>query len=451
MVYHLFFNLKALQRYLKKNGSSFTILITSQSQFLAESSLNFAYAKPAMTKRYTTSSRNLIVLILGTLIAIGPFSIDMYLPGFENVASDFDVDISKVGYTLTSYLIGIALGQLAYGPLMDRFGRRRPLIGGLILFIISSLICAFSWELEILVIARFFMALGGCAGMVASKAMVRDLFEKKQVADVLSTLMLIMGVAPIIAPTVGGLVIGAFDWEAVFFILAGFAVVMLLLITYILPESAKPNKGTSLRPKKILSEYLSILKNREFFIFAMTRGFSLGALLSYVSSAPFIFMTFFGLSEQQFGWVFGSNALGLILGSQINRLALRKFSLFNIALSISVALTLLTFSGLIVSSIVGVHFWIIYPFLFMMLFCIGFQNPNTTALSLDPFTIQAGSASALVGSIGMIFGSIASIAVSQLVTVGVMPLLYLLFTCALCSMLLIFFYKRKMLNSAVKA
>ncbi|MGO4913081.1 multidrug effflux MFS transporter [Leeuwenhoekiella sp. W20_SRS_FM14] len=404
-----------------------------------------------MTKRYTTSSRNLIVLILGTLIAIGPFSIDMYLPGFENVASDFDVDISKVGYTLTSYLIGIALGQLAYGPLMDRFGRRRPLIGGLILFIISSLICAFSWELEILVIARFFMALGGCAGMVASKAMVRDLFEKKQVADVLSTLMLIMGVAPIIAPTVGGLVIGAFDWEAVFFILAGFAVVMLLLITYILPESAKPNKGTSLRPKKILSEYLSILKNREFFIFAMTRGFSLGALLSYVSSAPFIFMTFFGLSEQQFGWVFGSNALGLILGSQINRLALRKFSLFNIALSISVALTLLTFSGLIVSSIVGVHFWIIYPFLFMMLFCIGFQNPNTTALSLDPFTIQAGSASALVGSIGMIFGSIASIAVSQLVTVGVMPLLYLLFTCALCSMLLIFFYKRKMLNSAVKA
>lgn len=402
-----------------------------------------------MAKRYTTSSRNLIVLILGTLIAIGPFSIDMYLPGFENVANDFNVDISKVGYTLTSYLIGIALGQLAYGPLMDRFGRRRPLIGGLTLFIFSSLICAFSWKLEILVTARFFMALGGCAGMVASKAMVRDLFEKKQVADVLSTLMLIMGVAPIIAPTVGGLVIGAFDWEAVFFILAGFAVLMLLLITYILPESAKPNRATSLRPKRILSEYLSILKNREFFIFAMIRGFSLGALLSYVSSAPFIFLSFFGLTEQEFGWVFGSNALGLILGSQINRLALRKFSLFNIAVTISIALTLLTLGGLIISSVVGVQFWIIYPFLFMMLFCIGFQNPNTTALSLDPFTIQAGSASALVGSIGMIFGSVASIAVSQLVTDGVMPLLFILFSCALCSMLLILYYRRRIKREIV--
>ena len=402
-----------------------------------------------MAKRYTTSSRNLIVLILGTLIAIGPFSIDMYLPGFENVANDFNVDISKVGYTLTSYLIGIALGQLAYGPLMDRFGRRRPLIGGLTLFIFSSLICAFSWKLEILVTARFFMALGGCAGMVASKAMVRDLFEKKQVADVLSTLMLIMGVAPIIAPTVGGLVIGAFDWEAVFFILAGFAVLMLLLITYILPESAKPNRATSLRPKRILSEYLSILKNREFFIFAMIRGFSLGALLSYVSSAPFIFLSFFGLTEQEFGWVFGSNALGLILGSQINRLALRKFSLFNIAVTISIALTLLTLGGLIISSVVGVQFWIIYPFLFMMLFCIGFQNPNTTALSLDPFNIQAGSASALVGSIGMIFGSVASIAVSQLVTDGVMPLLFILFSCAFCSMLLILYYRRRIKREIV--
>ena len=404
-----------------------------------------------MTKRFTTSSRNLIVLILGTLIAIGPFSIDMYLPGFANVAKEFDVDISKVGLTLTSYLIGIALGQLAYGPLMDRFGRRRPLIGGLLLFIASSLVCAFSWKLDILIIARFFMALGGCAGMVASKAIVRDLFEKKQVADVLSTLMLIMGVAPIIAPTVGGLVIGAFDWEAVFFILAGFAIVMLLLITYILPESAKPNRATSLRPKKIIREYISILKNREFFIFAVTRGFTLGALLCYVSSAPFIFIEFFGLSEQQFGWVFGSNALGLILGSQINRLALKRFSLFNIAVSVSIGLSLLTLGGLAVSLVFGIHFWIIYPFLFLMLFSIGFQNPNTTALSLDPFTIQAGSASALVGSIGMIFGSIGSILVSQLVTQSVIPLLYLLVGCALCSTFLILYYRYRISKPVLNA
>ncbi|HCQ77024.1 MAG: multidrug effflux MFS transporter [Bacteroidota bacterium] len=393
-----------------------------------------------MTKRFTTSSRNLIILILGTLIAIGPFSIDMYLPGFGNVADDFGVDISKVGLTLTSYLIGIALGQLAYGPLMDRFGRRRPLIGGLILFTVTALLCAFSWNLNILIAARFFMALGGCAGMVASKAIVRDLFEKKQVADVLSTLMLIMGVAPIIAPTVGGIVIGAFDWEAVFYILAVFAILMLLLITFVLPESAAPNRSTSLRPKNIVLEYLSILRNREFFIFAITRGFTMGCLLSYVSSAPFIFIEFFELSEQQFGWVFGSNALGLILGSQINRLALKRFSLLQITVTTCVALSVLTACGLGISFLNLISFWVVYPFLFMMLFLIGFQNPNVTALSLDPFTKQAGSASALIGSIGMIFGSVASILVAQLVTESVKPLLYILFGSALCSLALVLYY-----------
>ncbi|RXG29692.1 multidrug effflux MFS transporter [Leeuwenhoekiella palythoae] len=393
-----------------------------------------------MTKRFTTSSRNLIILILGTLIAIGPFSIDMYLPGFGNVADDFGVDISKVGLTLTSYLIGIALGQLAYGPLMDRFGRRRPLIGGLILFTVTALLCAFSWNLNILIAARFFMALGGCAGMVASKAIVRDLFEKKQVADVLSTLMLIMGVAPIIAPTVGGIVIGAFDWEAVFYILAVFAILMLLLITFVLPESAAPNRSTSLRPKNIILEYLSILRNREFFIFAITRGFTMGCLLSYVSSAPFIFIEFFELSEQQFGWVFGSNALGLILGSQINRLALKRFSLLQITVTTCVALSILTACGLGISFLNLINFWVVYPFLFMMLFLIGFQNPNVTALSLDPFTKQAGSASALIGSIGMIFGSVASILVAQLVTESVKPLLYILFGSALCSLALVLYY-----------
>ena len=219
-----------------------------------------------MTHRYTTKSKNVIVLVLGTLIAIGPFSIDMYLPGFASVAEEFDVDISRVGLTLTSYFIGIALGQLAYGPLMDRFGRRKPLIVGLSLYIISALIAAFSWNLYVLIITRFFMALGASSGMVASKAMVRDLFDKKQVADVLSTLMLIMGVAPIIAPTVGGIVIGFFNWEAVFFILASFAAIMLFNVTFILPESVKPNRSTSLHPKAVVLEYISILKNREFFL-----------------------------------------------------------------------------------------------------------------------------------------------------------------------------------------
>ena len=395
-----------------------------------------------MTHRYTTKSKNVIVLVLGTLIAIGPFSIDMYLPGFASVAEEFDVDISRVGLTLTSYFIGIALGQLAYGPLMDRFGRRKPLIVGLSLYIISALIAAFSWNLYILIITRFFMALGAASGMVASKAMVRDLFDKKQVADVLSTLMLIMGVAPIIAPTVGGIVIGFFDWEAVFFILASFAAIMLFNVTFILPESVKPNRSTSLHPKAVVLEYISILKNREFFIFSMARGFTIGALLAYVSSAPFLFIEYFGMSEQHFGWIFGGNAFGLILGSQLNRLVLRRFSLLKITLTTTILLTIVTVVGLI-SNLIAVEFWVVYPVLFLMLFLIGFQNPNVTTLALHPFTIQAGSASALVGSLSMIFGSLASILVTRFVTVSIVPLFYIVFGCSIFSFILVLIYSRK--------
>ncbi|MGB5944099.1 MAG: multidrug effflux MFS transporter [Leeuwenhoekiella sp.] len=389
-----------------------------------------------MTQKLKTNSKSIIVLILGTLIAIGPFSIDMYLPGFASVAEEFSVDISKVGYTLTSYFVGIALGQLAYGPLMDRFGRRKPLIVGLLLFIVSSIICAFSWNLNVLIIGRFFMALGGCAGMVASKAIVRDLFDKEQVADVLSTLMLIMGVAPIIAPTVGGIVISAFDWEAVFFILAGFAALMLFNVVYILPESVKPNWRTSLKPVPVAREYLSILKNREFLVFSTARGFAIGALLAYVSSAPFVFIEYFGLSEKVFGWLFGGNAAGLILGSQINRIAVKRFSLERISLLTSVLMTGVTLIGLLLTVFV-VSFWVVYPLLFAMLFFIGFQNPNVTALSLEPFTTKAGSASALVGSLSMVFGSICSLLVSTFVTEAILPLFYILFTCCLMSLLVV--------------
>ena len=174
----------------------------------------------------------------------------------------------------------------------------------------------------------------------------------------------------------------------------------------------------------------------------------MACLLSYVSSAPFIFIEFFGLSEQQFGWVFGSNALGLILGSQINRLALKRFSLLQITVATCLALSVLTTGGIAISFL-ALQFWVVYPFLFVMLFLVGFQNPNVTALSLDPFNKQAGSASALVGSIGMIFGSLASILVAQLVTESVAPLLYILFCSALCSLVLVLFYlnKRKLFKA----
>ena len=384
-----------------------------------------------------------IILVLGTLIAIGPFSIDAYLPAFKQIAGDFNVDTSAIGITLTTYFIGIGLGQLAYGPLMDRYGRRKPLIFGLILYIVTSIMSAYAWDVMSLATLRFFTSLGACAGMVASKAIVRDLFEEDDVADVLSTLMLIMGVAPIIAPTIGGFVIENFHWDYIFYGLAAFAFLMLMNVIFILPESAKPNTTQSLHPIPVLKEYFEIYRNRDFFLFSSARGFVIGILLGYVAAAPFIFMEYFDMSQSQFGYIFGSNAAGLIAGSQVNRLFLKRYTTFEITYVVSLLLVVVTIFGLVYINIAKIDFWVIYPVLFIMLTLIGFQNPNVTALSLQPFTLKAGSASAFVGAVSMIFGSLASWYVSHFLKTDLLPLFLMLSGCAIFAHIAIEIYRKK--------
>lgn len=370
-----------------------------------------------------------IIFILGTLIAIGPFSIDAYLPAFDQIASDFKVDTSTIGLTLTTYFIGIGLGQLAYGPLMDKYGRRKPLIAGLVLYILTCLMCVFAYDVLSLAILRFFMALGACAGMVASKAVVRDLFEKEQVADVLSTLMLIMGIAPIIAPTVGGVIVSTLHWEWVFYGLAIFAGIMLLNVSFFLPESFVPNKATRLHPLPVLREYWGIYKNKDFFLFSSARGFVIGMLLGYVAAAPFIFVEYFQMGTDNFGYIFGSNAAGLIAGSQVNRFFLMRYKTFNVTYVVSVLLTIVCLSLLAYGLLFDPIFWVVFPGLFLMMTLIGFQNPNTTALALMPFTRRAGSASAFVGAVSMIFGSLTSWFVATFLTTSLTPLFLLIAFC----------------------
>lgn len=382
-----------------------------------------------------------IILVLGTLIAVGPFSIDAYLPAFKQIAGDFKVDTSAIGLTLTTYFIGIGLGQLAYGPLMDRYGRRKPLIFGLVLYILTSIMSAYAWDVTSLATLRFFTSLGACAGMVASKAIVRDLFDEDKVADVLSTLMLIMGIAPIIAPTIGGFVIQHYHWEMIFFGLAGFAALMLFNVIFILPESSKPNRATSLHPLPVLREYIGIYKQRDFFVFSTARGFVIGLLLGYVAAAPFIFLDFFEMSQENFAYIFGSNAAGLIAGSQFNRLALTRFTTFQITYVVSLLLVLITGFGFIYVWNFTPLFWVVYPTLFFMMTCIGFQNPNVTALALNPFTKRAGSASAFVGAVSMIFGSIASWYVSKYVNISLLPLFAMLSLSALLAHIAVEYFR----------
>ncbi len=384
----------------------------------------------------------IILLVLGTLIALGPFSIDMYLPSFESIAEEFTTTKAQVGFSLTSYFIGIAFGQLAYGPIMDKFGRKKPLLIGLILYVVSALSCFYSPNLYWLIISRFFLAIGSSAGMVASKAVVRDIFPPSEVARAISFLMLIMGGAPIIAPTIGGMVITHFSWHTIFLILAVFASLMFVSVTKFLPESIEPDKTVDLKIGQVLRKYKGILEDKIFLTFSFAGSLTIGAMFAYISNAPSLFMDKFHLTESQFGWLFGLNAAGLIVGSQLNRLVLKKATTFAVTLIIGFILVALGVLFLINGYLVG-NFYTTVILLFFILFLLGFQNPNTTALSLYPFTKRAGRASALVGSLKMIFGAIASFVISKFTGPSLIPLATIILVSLSLSLLLLLRFKAK--------
>jgi MFS transporter, DHA1 family, multidrug resistance protein len=352
--------------------------------------------------------KNKIILVLGALAALGPFTIDMYLPGFPAIAADLDTSIARVGLSLTSYFIGISVGQLFYGPLVDRYGRKRPLLIGLLIYIAAAIGCALSPTVDWLIVQRLLLALGGCAGIVASRAMVRDLFPTNETARVFSTLILIMGVAPIIAPTVGGYVTAHFGWRIIFYVLVVIAALLLALVYRFLPESRLPDSSVSLRPRRVIQEYRQVLREPEFVAYAFAGSIAFAGLFAYISGSPFVFMDYFGLSETWYGWLFGINAFGFILGSQINRLLLKYHSAALIS-RISVWAQAIAGLGLALGSYFGLlttsnSLLLIFSYLFSM----GFIAPNATALALRPFTRFAGSASALLGSLQMLTGALAS-------------------------------------------
>lgn len=352
-----------------------------------------------------------IIFTLGFLTAIGPFSIDAYLPGFPSIASDLKTDIEHVTLSLTSYFIGISFGQLFYGPVFDRYGRKKPLIAGLVIYMASSVGCALSPSIYTLVAFRFLLALGGCVGMVASRAIVRDLFPISEIAKVFSMMMLVMGVAPIVAPVLGGLIVTSLGWRFIFVLMLTVAALITFVIIKFLPESKEADHSVSFHPFKLVSGYFSLFRNRTFFVYSVASGAASAALFSYISDSSFVFIQLFGISETLFGWIYGLNAMALISASQFNRLWLSRKSsrqITTVTLSLQVAASVL----LVASVIMNLNYLIIMILIFIYLFWLGYLNPNTTSLALEPFAKNAGVASAMLGSLQMVFGAAASAFVS---------------------------------------
>lgn len=382
--------------------------------------------QPALSK----GQKNRLLLILGGMAAIGPFAVDMYLPGFSAIARDLKTDIAHVGLTLTSYILGIAIGQLMVGPVLDRFGRRTPIIVGLLTYLAAAVGCMFVPSINYLIGLRFVLALGCCVGMVGSSAIVRDLFSGSDIARAMSLLMVIFGVAPIVAPTIGGFVVASAGWRMIFVVLAAIGASVVAAIAVVLPETKERDARISLRPDKVLLGYLDVLRDRQFVAYAMVGSAASAGLFSYITASPFVFINLFGFNPRAFGWIFGANALATSLAGQMNRVLLRRlqpskilFIMSGVQAAVGLALLGGTWMAVLPK---GVFIGLVASYLF----CFGFLLPNSMALLLQPFSKNAGSASALSGSLTMLAGTVASALVSYFHSGTAVPMAYALAFCA---------------------
>jgi MFS transporter, DHA1 family, multidrug resistance protein len=388
-------------------------------------------------------NRTTIILILGFLSAIAPFSIDMYLPGFPAIAKDLHTSIESVSYSLSSFFIGVCIGQVLCGPLLDRYGRKMPLYIGMLLFIVASIGCVFATSVEALIALRFLQAVGGCVSMVAPRAIIRDLFPVEESAKIFSYMILILGVSPIIAPTAGSYMVTHFGWHSIFILLTILGVLLVIAMVAGLPESKQPDPNYSLAPKVILSSFKTVLQQPQFFIYAMTGAVSAAGLFAYLAGSPYVFMELFGTTEQQYGGIFALIAAGLITSSQLNNWLLKKYSSQHI---VKVTLAIQTVAGLVLFGATALDWLNLYgtiALIFVYLSCQGFNFPNSAALSMAPFTDHAGSASALMGAIQMGLGALASAVVGLFTPHNAMPLTGVMAACVLLAWIILFFSTRK--------
>lgn len=393
------------------------------------------------------SSRKLsnfsLILILGSLTALSPFAIDMYLPAFPKMAEYFQTSVSRVSLSLSGYFIGLALGQLFYGPLLDRFGRKRPLYVGLSVFILATAACLFAESVEALIGWRVVQALGGCVANVGAIAMVRDFFAPKESSKVFSSLILILGASPLLAPTTGGYLASHWGWHAVFVALGVIALLLLLVVIFILPEGHAPDPSHSLRLGPIFRTYGEIFKNVQFQTYTFSGAVIFSGMFVYLASSPSIFMQGFQVTEQVYGWIFGFIAAGFIMASQLNIFLLRffkseqvlKFGMLGFSF-MSCVLFFIAFQG-----------WMILPLVlgtqFFLLSMIGFSNPNASALAMAPFSKNAGSASALMGFLQMGVGSLSSLCVGLFNANELLPVAGIFVTSSFLALFILFWRGRK--------
>lgn len=375
----------------------------------------------------------LLLGLLGALAAIGPFSIDLYLPAFPAIQADLGTTPDRVQATLSAYFAGLAIGQIALGPIVDRFGRKAPLIVGLVLYVAASIGCAFAPSIEVLLGLRFVQAVGACSGIVASRAVLRDLYPPRDMARALSFIMLLMGIAPIVAPLLGSGIQVLVGWHALFLFLAVYGAVVLLGTGLGLPETMT-TEPTPLRPGIIARNYLGLFAERRYLVFALAGSAAQAGMFVYISSSSFVFMDVYGLGPIQYAMLFGFNAMGLITASQVNERWLRRSTPERIVGIILVVFVLSALAMLlaVVTGLGGV-IGVAIP-LWVTVACLGFCFPNTTAAAMGPVGNRAGVASALLGTMQYGVAGLASLVAGLLYDGTAWPMAALILGCGVVAL-----------------
>jgi MFS transporter, DHA1 family, multidrug resistance protein len=367
--------------------------------------LTTAVTEPA-TPEPTGGERARVIVVLGALIALGPLTIDMYLPALPAIADDLQVTSSAVQLTLTGTLLGLGLGQLAIGPFSDSVGRRVPLIAGTVLHVLASLGCLVAPDLAVLGVLRVLQGVGAAATMVVALAVVRDLFSGRAAAAVLSRLMLVMGAAPILAPTLGGAILLTGSWRGVFAALAALAAALTVVAVLALPETLPPARRSSGEVRAVLRTYASLLTDREFVVLALVAALGMSGLFCYIAGSSFVYQEQYGLSQQAFALAFGAGAVAIIGAAQVNVVLLRWHAPRRVVL---VALAVATASGAVLTGLAATGAAGLAGFmlvLWVLLAALGFVLPNAPALALSRHGEAAGTASALLGALQFGLGAL---------------------------------------------
>ncbi|MDC5403386.1 Bcr/CflA family multidrug efflux MFS transporter [Acinetobacter baumannii] len=386
------------------------------------------------SKNIIQTSSWFFMMILGALMAFTSLSTDIYLPAMPQMAHELN---GNVELTVTGFLGGFALAQLIWGPMSDRIGRKIPLFIGMILFVIGSIGCAISQSIEQIVFWRVFQAFGACTGPMLGRAMIRDLYARTQAAQMLSTLMIIMAIAPIAGPLLGGQIIKFSTWHSIFWLLAMIGVVMFISL-FFLPETHAPEKRTTTSVMNTFRNYRQLLGNAQFMRYTLCVTFFYVAAFTFIVGSPFVYISFYGVDAQHYGWLFALNIVGVMGLSFVNRNLVKRFSLDQLLkfTTVIAMLALLILCVLFYAQIGGIYSIIAMVFVFFSM--NGMIAANSTAAALDGVPEMAGSASALIGSLQYGSGIISSLLLAWLSTGTPTAMIVIMTIFTILSVLMVF-------------